>query len=288
MNKNKFLGICRMFAGICLLIASALSLFVSIRYGWLVLVGQFDGLQELVGTKLAVFLFLLSLLFFPLVWPVLPFIGWYVHGAFPWEFVLDSVMFISTGAMSYALWRIGKPLYMKGFRMAVSPDSPILTFVTIIRTVLWTDLFTTRRRASRLEFWVGGLGILGISHLNVPLEHFALFLEIKTILGIWIVRLLYFCIFLWVTASVYTLGVRRFHDRGLLGWPVGLFVIVSYLSSFIVANLDNFPSLSLLSELSIFAAIVLFVVILIVGVLPSRLEKNQWGLPAKNSVLRHP
>lgn len=288
MDTNKFWGICRIFAGICLLIASALSLFVSIRYGWLVLAWQFDVLQELVGAKLPVFLFLFSLLFFPFIWPILPFIGWYVHGTFPWEFVLNLIVFTSAGAISYALWRIGKPLYMKGFRMAVSSDSPIFTFVAIIRTVLWTDLFATRRRASRLEFWIGGLGILGISYLNVPLEHFALFLEIKTILGIWVVRLLNFCIFLWVTASIYTLGVRRFHDRGLLGWPVGLFVIVSYASSFLGANLDNFPSLSLLSDLSVFTTIILFVVILIVGVLPSRLEKNQWGLPAKNSVLRHP
>lgn len=282
MNISKILGLCRMFVGICLIIASALSFFVWIWYGLLMWKWQVNELEEIVGGAFAM---LLSL-FFPIVWPTLPFIVWYTNGAFPWEFIINLVICIIAGVIGYILWKIGKPLYANGRRIAISQNSSIPKLVSIIRTVLWTDLFTTRRRASRLEFWIGSLGIVTVSYLIAPLGYFTLlFLDINAIQGA--VRLLNLCITFWTTIAIYTLAVRRFHDCGLLGWPAGLCVAVSWLAAIVTANLDNFPFLFLLSKILELATIVLGVVVLTVGALPSRSEKNQWGLPANTSVSKY-
>lgn len=162
--------------------------------------------------------------------------------------------------------------------------------MALIRTVLWTDLFRTSRRARRSEFWWGLLClVLFFFFLTTPLAFLASVLLDATGTGEGFLQLLLvvalFCGVAWNAVASVTLSVRRLHDLNRSGWWYVALVAASAVIGAFVDGPRDAPHPG-----GGFGALLFLLGMIVIGLWPSSQADNRWGPafgnPAKDASWR--
>lgn len=133
-------------------------------------------------------------------------------------------------------------------------------------------LFSGKGRTSRKDYWLKYvLPMLGVM-LVVVLVGVALYLAMEeaAIPILAIIGIPLYIVVLWIGCAV---SARRFHDRGMSGWYVALFIAISIVCN-VLAALPNEMIVLIGSVVSLIAGIIQFVIL---GCLPGQKGPNQYG-----------
>ena len=154
------------------------------------------------------------------------------------------------------------------------------------------DMFSFSGRASRMEFWLLGIGL--------ALVQLVILMLVGTIGGSllasvldpaqveWAVTALTVVIVLAFFWPITAVAVRRSHDRNLSGWWYGLYAVLSLAlsawdQSLLVRTVpDQSPEVTAILVLGLLDLAILLLFLVILGFLPGTRGANRFG-PAPNS-----